>query len=51
MGTEKVLGASDESARRPEGEVWFLAAFMYFAAVCDRDVISIGSAIVASQGT
>jgi hypothetical protein len=43
-------GASTISSR-PKVKLGFLRPFMYFAAVCESDVIRIGSAIVASQGT
>ena len=36
---------------RPKVKFGFFRPFMYFAAVCDSDVISIGNAIVASHGT
>lgn len=36
---------------RPNWKFGFFRPFMYFAAVCESDVISIGSAIVASHGT
>ena len=46
----KHYGASMMSSR-PNWKLGFLRPFMYFAAVCESDVIRIGSAIVASQGT
>jgi hypothetical protein len=36
---------------RPNWKLGFFRPFMYFAAVCESDVIKIGSAIVASHGT
>lgn len=43
-------GASTANSR-PKVKLGFFLPFMYFAAVCESEVIRMGRAIVESQGT